>query len=87
MVNDTLGLLLDKLVVTSGGGEGLTSVPCFPLRRFVTFWTVGDGDVKLGYCFSFLFPIQDRGSRLEANFESFAENSTMSIGIFISNLS
>lgn len=69
MVNDTLGLLLDKLLVISDlswegreGGRVWTLVPVTSYV-FVTFWTVR-WIVKFERCFfSFLFfLIQDQGS-------------------------
>lgn len=37
MVNDTLGLLLDKLVVTSGGGRGFDFGSVFPVTSVCYF--------------------------------------------------
>lgn len=86
MVNDTLGLLLDKLVVTSGGeGGGFDFGSVFPVTSVCYFLNGERRRRKIRILL--LFSFSNSRSRLEANFESFAENSMMSIGIFISNLS
>lgn len=78
MVNDTHGLLLDKLVVISGlsgggeGGGGTEFGSVFPVT-FVSYFLYGEMDRKIWMLFFFSFSVFNSKSRmrLEANFEKF----------------
>lgn len=75
MVNDTHGLLLDKLVVISGlsgEGGGIEFGSVFPVT-FVSYFLYGEMDRKIWILFFFSFSVFNSKSRmrLETNFEKF----------------